>query len=81
MCLFLPALLFRNNLSFSTVSLNTIAGNCLFSLPLCGPDPSLRLALHWQVCSQFEVRFCCAMLCKVKAQAGGATVFIHAPLL
>lgn len=54
-----------------TVSLNAIAGNCLFSLLLCSLDPSLRLALHWQVCSQCDASFCCAMLCDAKSPAGG----------
>ncbi len=53
------------------VSLNTIAGNCRFSLLLCSLDPSLRLALRWQVCSQCDARFCCAMLRDAKSPAGG----------
>lgn len=54
-----------------TVSLNAIAGKCLFSLLLRSLDPSLHLALHWQVCSQCDARFCCAMLCDAKSPAGG----------
>lgn len=52
---------------------NTIAGNCHFfpATTVCSLDPSLCVALHWQVCSQCDARFCCAMLSNAKSPAGG----------
>lgn len=62
-------------LCFSFLVSQTICIFMWWKLPLFSatvlPRSFIHHALHWQVCSQCDARFCCAMLCNVKSPAGG----------
>lgn len=52
----------------------------LYSLdppPSLTPFTPLRFALHWQVCSQCDARFCCAMLPSHLAGGQQASFMLH----